>query len=222
MENYSIKITDDFLKYYRLLEQIERDDPRRFDIIKRQNESLFALFRSIRNNLSHNTTNNLDYPVLVSSDTLKSLQRVVDLLNVKAIDRAIKTEKVLYVKEGSTFKTVIKIMSERNVSHLPIFDRYFRVKGVISESSIIDIISTNENFNQDMKVIDYISNFDLVNNQNERYIFMRENAYFSEAKALFDERYKNRKRLGLIFITKDGTKDSKVLGILSAYSVLGD
>ena len=34
-------------------------------------------------------------------------------------------------------------------------------------------------------------------------------------------RYKDRRKLGLIFITENGSHKEKVMGLLSAYSVLG-
>ena len=50
---------------------------------------------------------------------------------------------------------------------------------------------------------------------------MPKDTYFSETKALFLERYKDRRKLGLIFITEHGNMNEKIMGLLSAYSVLG-
>ena len=71
------------------------------------------------------------------------------------------------------------------------------------------------------RVIDYMNYFKLVDNPNEKYIFMPKDTYFSETKALFLERYKDRRKLGLIFITEHGNMNEKIMGLLSAYSVLG-
>ena len=222
MGQYTKENTELFLKLYRALESLEKDKPKLYENIKRENESKFDLFRSIINNLSHNTTSSLDYPVIVSLDVLNELKLIVDSINLKAINKSIRATKILYVKEGSYLKTALRIMSERNVSHLPIFDMNFKVKGVISESSIIDIVAKDGDINLNKKVYDFMPYFRLNDNPNERYIFMDKDAYYLDAKSLFLERYKDRKRLGLIFITENGKPSSKVLGLLSAYSVLGD
>ena len=222
MDKYSKTNTDEFLKLYRELESLEKDDSFHYDLVKRQNESKFDLFRSIRNNLSHNVTRNNEYPVLVSADVLDDLKEIISYFNTKALSKSIRLTKILYVKEGSYIKTVLRLMSERNVSHLPVFDNDFKVKGVISESSMIDLLaSLNGVIPSNKKVVDYMDYFKLKDNPNEKYIFMDKNAYLTEAKSLFLERYKDRRRLGLIFITEHGRSSEKILGLLSAYSVLG-
>ena len=222
MEKYSKSNTDEFLKLYRQLESLEKDDYFHYDSIKKQYESKFDSFRSIRNNLTHNVTKNNEYPVLVSIDVLNDLREIISYINTKAITKSIRLSKILYVKEGSYLKTVLRLMSERNVSHLPIFDNEFKVKGVISESSMIDLLADlNGIIPSTKRVIDYMNYFKLVDNPNEKYVFMPKDTYFSETKALFLERYKDRRKLGLIFITEHGNMNEKIMGLLSAYSVLG-
>ena len=80
MGQYTKENTELFLKLYRALESLEKDKPKLYENIKRENESKFDLFRSIRNNLSHNTTSSLDYPVIVSLDVL-SLNNIIILQN---------------------------------------------------------------------------------------------------------------------------------------------
>ena len=222
MEKYSKTNTDEFLKLYRQLESLEKDDYFHYESVKNMYESKFSLFRSIRNNLTHNVTKNNEYPVLVSVDVLNDIKEIISYINTKAISKSIRLSKILYVKEYSYLKTVLRVMSERNVSHLPIFDNEFRVKGVISESSMIDLLANlNGVIPSNKRVIDFIDYFKIFDNPNEKYVFMGKDAYLSDAKALFLERYKDRRKLGLIFITENGSHKEKVMGLLSAYSVLG-
>lgn len=221
MEEYSEELTDQFLKCYRELEVVQKDDPKRFESFNKWYQSKFDIFRSIRNNLSHNVAKDGDYPVIVSKSIVEDLRTILLEMNVKALSRAIRLKSIIYAKGDTPLYKVLSIMSRKNLSHMPIFDEYAHVVGVISESSMIDIFAKEKKVDiKNQLVKDYLPYFDMENNPNERYLFLDRKTYLSDARKLFENRYVDGLRLGVIFITYSGVSDEKIMGLLSAHNAL--
>lgn len=220
-EDYTIQNTDRFLFVYRKMEAIEKNEPERFNSFMKWYQSDFDLYRSIRNNLTHNTFKG-SYPVAVSTEVLLSLLRMVDRMNWKCLNVAVKRSSLIVARATSKMASVIKIMSDKNISHIPIFDENDLMIGVISEAALIDIMASSKPVNDTSIVSDFASYFRVQNNPNETYLFLRKNAYLYEARRLFENRYSDGKRLGVIFLTDTGKQEEKVLGLLAAVDALKD
>lgn len=219
-QDYSIETTDAFLQAYRELEKIKTDNERMFDYFESKNKKMFDVFRSIRNNLSHNTVGQ-SYPVIVSDEVLKEIRDIIKKMNVKAIDVAIPIKNIYYTRINSLFSKVVEIMAKNNFSYVPILNDSDIIKGIVSDKAIMDIISNNNGqvYNEETKVLDYIDYFNIINNPNECYLFMNKDSFLYEVKEKFDSRYKDKRKVGVIFLTKTGIRDEKIIAMITARNV---
>ena len=55
----------------------------------------------------------------------------------------------------------------------------------------------------------------------EVYRFAEGSHYVDELKDIFERTYSGGKRLSMVFVTSNGKKDGKLLGIISPWDVLG-
>lgn len=220
MENYSVKNTDLFLQAYRELETIKTDNDKMYYYFENKNKNLFDTFRSIRNNLSHNTLDG-SYPVIVSKEILLKLQDLIKEMQIMAVNVCILGTNIYTAKLKSKLSKVIEIMGINNYSHVPILDHDRKVIGIVSEHAIIDILSNNAGllYNADTIVEDYVEYFTLSDNNNECYPFIKSSAFLYEAKEKFDSRYNSKRKVGVIFITKNGEINEEIIGMLTARSV---
>lgn len=115
----------------------------------------------------------------------------------------------------------VKLMKEKIFTHVPVYENN-KFIGVLSETSIFNWFADLDKNNipiQEIKVGDIKPVIDILNRPNEYFEFVKENknAYF--IKEWFTKAIKENKRLGAVFVTDDGTKDGKILGIITAWDL---
>ena len=175
---YSKEITDLFLIRYRKLEQIQKNQPSKYQYIKRNHSSDIELFRHIRNNLSHNEVDS-NYPFIVSKSVLDKIELILKEVEEKAFKYCVKGNDLSYVYLNTSFNKVISIMSKHHYSYLPIVDNKHVVKGIISGDSIIDLLNEGR-IKAESIVSDYMDEFTIDDNENAFFIFINKNIYFYE------------------------------------------
>lgn len=214
--DYSKEITDQFLVNYRKLEKVKKDNNTMYDYYENNNKNLFEIFRSIRNNLTHNEVDG-SYPVIVSNIVNDKLVLILKEMNIKANDIAVKKKDVFTAIKSDYLKDIVEVMSKNNYSYVPILDDNDKICGVISEMAIFDIISSNNGaaYTSDTKVAEYF-NFFQIENENEMYFFIKKDTLLFEIKNIYEKRYKNGKKIGAIFITSSGMKDGRFEGLITA------
>ncbi len=217
-KDYSIEYTNKFLNLYKKLEQLETDEPKKYAFLFSKYKSQLDLFRHIRNDLSHNIIND-KYPIIISNDVYSSLNRMLNLVKKKAIDYCTKKKDIIFVNLNSSLKETLKFLSVNNFSHLPIINEKGKVMGVVSNSSMIDIIYKNQNDSKLLEKIvgDFLSEFNL-NNEEEFYMFVSQDTFMYELNELLNKR--NNKKLGAIFITANGKQDETIVGLVRSWDII--
>ena len=215
---YSKEITDMFLIRYRELETIQQNNNSKYQYLLSNYRSELDLFRHIRNDLSHDVVDS-HYPFIVSKSCLDLLESLLNKVKEKAYEYAKKGKKLVCVYENATIKNVLSLMSKYHFSYIPVVDEKHVITGVISSDSMIDLIHTNK-VNDGSLVKDYKELFSLTNNENAFFVFIKKDTYFYELKQNLNKYYNEDRKLGIIFITKTGSIEEPLLGLLTPWDVL--
>ena len=114
-------------------------------------------------------------------------------------------------------------MVEKTYTHIPIIENGV-VQGVFSESTLLDIVNAESGIvlDQNTKFIDILEYLKLENHSTEDFIFISRNKNIYDVEDLFKDYFIRRKRLGCIYITESGKANESVLGMLTAWDVLGN
>lgn len=216
-KEYSIEATYRFFSLYKELEQLESDEPKKYNYLNENFKGKLDMFRHIRNNIAHNVINE-KLPIIVSIDVLNALEELLLKVKTKTVYYAIKRKNIVLVNSKNTISEVIKLMSDNNFSHLPILNSRGAVIGVISETIIINLINKYKDNNILDKTVGEIFKFCSLENEREFYVFTSEDSYLYELNDRIKR--KNKQKLGMVFITKNGMANGRLIGMLRTWDIL--
>jgi hypothetical protein len=176
----------------------------------------------IRNLLSHNRKIIGEYAVQPSEQVLHFMDALINAVNgrKRCRDIAIKVEKILKKNLRGKVADTMKIMNTRHFTHVPIVkDRC--VIGVFSRNSTFAYTADNgfealgENPNLTFAEIkDYLK---LEGREKDEYLFVKSTMFVDELEQIFEEKSKNGKRVGLVFLTKNGSPNEPITGMLTPW-----
>ncbi len=223
MENnkFSTQITSSFLEEYKKLESIEKTDPARYDAFRDKYLSYFELFRQARNCLVHTPKLSSDYPFLISLETLNLMKTLIRKMSRTAEEECIKVSKIETISLDKPLHDALTLMNEKNYTYLPVFNEKKQLAYVVSEKSILNILSDNSEgivYDEATSLRAYQRYFAINANPNEYYAFLSRKAFAYQARNMFLE-IKDGKKCGVIFITENGTPLEAVLGLITAWDV---
>lgn len=180
--------------------------------------------REVRNILTHQPKVNKQYCVEPSYEMIELLEHVIETLEKPPVimDIAVPVNKILYKDYDSNFIETLKEMNERSFGNVPILENGM-VVGVLSEKAIVNFIVGEEQFHltKDLTLHDIKEYLTLDNPRKEYYRFVKKDALISEVSELFHDALNNGARIGMVFLTKNGRKEEKLLGIVTAWDLAG-
>ena len=224
----------EFLDKYKYLETTVRrkynlknykDSP----IVFLQNQSEFydiynelEYCRQLRNLISHNPR--VYDGVQPSRSLIELLENTTNkVLNPPlAIDKAIQRSAVLCAKMSDNVLPVMKEMSEKTYTHVPIIDDG-RVIGVFSENTVFSYLVDEEIVGiEPTTTFEDLGNFlPLESHRAESFRFISKKTLLRDVVKLFDDAVKEGDRIGLVMITKSGKQEDKLMGIITAWDIVG-
>lgn len=182
------------------------------------------VIRNLRNDLVHNIKIDNQDTFTVNENVIEFLREELEILEhpVLVSDRYVDINNV-YTATLSTFvKNLIMIMKDRGYSYIPITDDKNYLLGCFSALSIMDSWINNQELKLDKntKVIDFKENIKLKSHSGKYFMFVPINEELEKVTHEYLENAKKGKKLGLIFVTKNGKENEPILGILAAYDLL--
>ena len=119
--------------------------------------------------------------------------------------------------------TTIKKMTEKLYTYVPILEDG-KLVGVFSENTLLDIVNLESGI-----IIDEETKFDSIksalmieNHSMEDFVFVARNKNVYDIELLFKDYFSRNKILGCIYVTENGKRDEQILGMLTAWDVLGN
>lgn len=221
MHQEFIKITKEFIDKYIELEDLKKHNNDLYELYRRQNKALFQCFETARNTLAHERVG-LEYPILINPILLDALNDVLKRRNEKAINKAIRFQDMFCVRLNANLLDTLKIMQEENYSHVPVLDADDKLIGVLSENAIVSYIVNKQGIVIDKEEVREVEDFIQIDkNRNEIFEFISRDTSMMEVQNRFIKSFNNNKRLAVIYITQTGKRTEKVLGMITAWDILG-
>jgi predicted transcriptional regulator len=209
---------DDNIPHRTLIERIAKKN----NLLSKYREDLID-FAKLRNAIIHNPYRAMADPIAEPHENIVELYRNIrnKIINPSvALDISVKIKNIYCASPEDNAMQVMKIMSEQTFSHVPILINN-RVIGVFSQYTVFSYLVKNQSICLDstMKVKDYAEYTPLESHGGEYYEFVSKNTLASETEQMFKRRKDNHKRLGIVFVTENGSQDEKLLGIITGLDI---
>lgn len=229
--------SDVFLNLYKTLEEILTDKyygaetPRGSVVVRFMNErdgrqfrDRLDLCREIRNLLSHHADMDGESILEPSQAMIDFLRGVVDYVKRPplALDFATRWDDIVKASLHQKALAVMRRMEQRGFSHIPVFDDGVFV-GVFSMSTVFAYIAKNRGsaLNEQTEIVDFYEMLPVERHKNEQFGFMSREATVDDVREAFEAKRERSRRLVVVFITENGRKEERILGMVTPWDVLG-
>lgn len=183
------------------------------------------LCREIRNLLSHNADDEGRAVVEPSQAILDKLGEIIEYVQKpqRAADFGTPAKRILFAHPNDNAVNVMRHMLKMGYSHVPVTDKRGLI-GVFSAGSLMlyaarfGLSSTGDS----MRIGDLGEALDFGDARSECYMFLPENASVNMVREAFQKRRERNSRLAVVFLTKDGTRGTDIVALLTPWDVLRD
>lgn len=181
------------------------------------------LIRKIRNLLSHGECKVEGKTAIeINENIIEKLKEIISLLENPPLVASRYITEMFVVDLEEKLENLIKAMNEKKISHVPVLDKDKKLVGVFSENTIFSKLSEDEiiEIGKEYKVKDYEKYIKLENHSSEYFDFIKRNEELASAQNLFNKSIKKDKKLVMLFVTENGKKTEKILGIITPWDLL--
>lgn len=178
--------------------------------------------RETRNLLSHHEKLGSDYAVTPTDKMIETLQKTIELLqkDSRVRDIWIPAQKILSAQMSTPVRPVMRTMAEKSYTHVPILENG-RVIGAFSENTLLSYIMRDEIVSiEDGDTFEIFADLlPLGNHASESFCFVAQNELSDELAAQFLKSIQDGERLGMAFVTANGSSKESLLGIVTAWDI---
>lgn len=181
------------------------------------------VIRNIRNLLSHvDCKIEGKAAIEINENIIEKFKEIISYLENPPLVASRYITEMFVVDLEEKLEKLIKIMNEKKISHVPVLDKDKKLIGVFSENTIFSKLSEDEiiEIGKEYKVKDYEKYIKLENHSSEYFDFIKRNEELASAQNLFNKSIKKDKKLVMLFVTENGKKTEKILGILTPWDLL--
>ena len=193
-------------------------------LIFKEHVTELRLFSEIRNIIVHNPYPHVNPIFHPHEYLLKRYKEIFDRIKnpPKALSVAIPASTIFTVKSSDAVHDVLDVMIKKTYTYVPVMDQG-KFVGVFSESVLAAYYLHHKDFVMGKEAIveDFIDFIPFEKHVNEYFEFVPRTALLSEVLEIFQSNLKKRKRVGVVYITERGTKNEKLLGMITAWDIAG-
>ena len=195
-------------------------------VVKRYKNEL-NLIRTVRNINTHQRNDKYGYVVCPNPEMNVRLRNIIDEINnpptIYNSNMCIKRNSIYCKTLNDDISSTIKDMVEKVYTHIPIIENNVLI-GVFSESTLLDIIKKDNGIivdenTQFKEIKEYLK---IENHSAEDFIFISKNKNIYDIEEIFKKYFLRRKRIGCVYVTEHGKKSESILGMFTAWDVLGN
>ena len=175
------------------------------------------LCREIRNLMTHNAN-------LGGEPMVEALREALDYVcrPPLALDFATKGSSIRCARLSSRVLNLMESMDKSGFSHIPVIEKE-KFLGVFSVSTIFSCILRDPTLRITKETtLSQLGKMLAVEKHVENFAFVDEKTTCIEARRMFEKIRGRNKRLSVIFITKTGSRDEPLLGMLTPWDVMQD
>lgn len=193
-------------------------------VIRSQKENLLQ-FSQLRNAIVHNPDRAIAHPIAEPHSIIVDQYEDVlsKILNpVKALSISVPAEKIYKTSLNDIAINIMRVMNDKVFTHVPVIEDD-KMVGVFSENVVFSYLVKHEivSVDRDIKISEFREFLPHDKHQSEYFLFAMRTASLIEIQKLFDNELGNNRRLGVVFITHNGKADEKLLGMITAWDVVG-
>lgn len=184
-----------------------------------------AYCREVRNLLQHRPKVKDRFLVEPSPEMLQLLRDTLERVSnpVRCHDIAIPFEKMYWKTMDDLVLPSMKGLKEGTFTHIPILDNR-RVVGIFSVNALFSYLLAHELESLTAKtrfgdMADYLR---LDAHPSEIFVFERNNAPIDEVEEHFERALRKGRRVGMVFLTENARPTDKLLGIMTAWDIVGN
>ena len=229
-------LTDEFLDLYKQLEYVGRNTffPHAAEsenivgrllnlpqLAKYKEEINYC--RVVRNFLTHNPRVGGAYPLEPSAQMLKLMRRILSALEKPplAMDFAIRRKHMLTVSPADSAVDVMHRMREKAYTHAPVVSKG-KLLGVFSDGVVSDYICAHHGIvlTAETTVGQFREYYRLDAPGNRVYAFIPADTPLAAAEDIFQDNYRRKQLISIVYITQNGRTNESILGMLTPWDVL--
>lgn len=232
--------TDRFLQLYK---QLEFDGRRLFFPDSKEGDNIIGRLlntshlkkfkeeldycRVVRNFLTHNPKVNGVYPIIPSTEMVELLEHCVNIINnpPRALEYAIPADKILIADINDRVLEIVEKMNRLTYTHIPILENG-KLVGIFSDNTVYSYICNEKEITitDNTKISHFKKYIMLDEHLNEYFEFVPKKTMLYEIEELFKYNYRNKRQklLSVVYITENGKRDEKILGMLTPWDILGE
>ena len=183
---------------------------------------LMAL-RMARNALTHNPLLNGTPIVSLNSGVVPFLNGVISCIEKlpTAANILIPRCDVFSCSLDDTVSSTIDVMLKNVYSHVPVLDESGKVVGVFSESTMLEMSKSGIGSIKGKLIRDIAEFLPLDRHTADVFRFVPKNDPIAHLRYLCAEALESRERIGMIFVTANGSSDESLLGIITVWDIAG-
>ena len=195
--------------------------------IVRRNKDELDLIRNVRNLNVHQQIDKYKYVVYPSPEINNKLEMIInEIKNPPMIyysEMCIKKSNMYCRKMNHSIYDTIQEMTKKLYTHIPIIENG-KLIGVFSENTLLDIVKRDNVIIIDEKTTfkDIEENLKIENHTMESFKFISKRKNIYDVEDMFKNYFGQHKRIGCIYITENGKENENILGMLTAWDVLGN
>ena len=175
--------------------------------------------RECRNRISHDGYEN-DF-IFYGEDMIKKLDEIIEEIKhpYKVYDKA--TKNIFSAKLNDNVRETMQEMMKKNYTHIPIYNNN-KLVGIFSERVLFNYLYENKIIEiDDNTLFSEIEDFISLNNLKEIIKFADRNRLYDDVCLEFINEFKKGSKLSCVLVTQNGKEDEKIIGILTAWDILG-
>lgn len=160
-----------------------------------------------------------------TAETLEKLKEIIwDIRDPKLEKISISFENIFWRKLDDFIFPSMKIMSEKVYTHIPILNEKKAVIGIFSENTIFSYLLDQEiiEIPKTMTFRDLEKYLDVENHLSEIFKFIKVDTKISRIRKIFEEELEENKKIGMVFITKNGKQEEPLLKIITPWDLIGN
>lgn len=181
--------------------------------------------QEIRNLLQHKRKIGNAYPVEPTDKTIAYISSLIGKVRnrKKCCDICVRFSDIYRQTIDGNVKATVNVMREKAYTCVPIMDGK-RVVGVFDENSLFNYIGENgtNKLDGEFTFKDIERYLSLENRELEEFLFFDDSKLVDDLEYEFEKSFRRGKRIALVFLTPTGKADEEIVGMLTAWDVLGN
>ena len=180
--------------------------------------------QDVRNLLSHKKKISNSFAVEPNEKMIQFIENLTSSIKnrPKCSDIQIKFKDVYWRSISDNVKTTMSVMRDKLFTHVPILDEDGFVIGVFDENSVFTYIADEEivSIDENLKFTDIKNYLSTTGREMESFVYIKATAYVEELESIIEEAFSKGQRIGLAFVTLNGSPKDKLQGIITPWDII--